>query len=159
MSLEKDFKLRLRNQVQRARINMYVTNSLLMEKFDGSLKGAGLTGSQFNILRILRGQATKTLSISGIKERMLDKNSDVSRLVEKLVLKGFVGRKENTEDRRLKDVSITKEGLDVLASLDQCELAMDDYLDMLSEAEVKSLNNILDKIREGVKARSEHQLN
>ena len=146
MTLEEEFKVRFRSSIHKARINLYVTNSFLLERFEQSLKSAGITGPQFNILRILRGQETRMLSISGIKERMLDKSSDVSRLVDKLVVKKLVERKENQNDRRLKDISINQNGLDLLTSIDNCEKAMDDYLKMLSDDEVETLNRILDKI-------------
>jgi len=147
MPIEKELKMKFRNVRQKARLNLYMTNSYLGETFTQMLKQANLTGSQFNILRILRGQESKQLCIGEIKSRMIDKSSDVSRLVDKLVAKKLTERKENPEDRRQKNISITKKGLEVLASLDHTEEDMDNRMNALSDKELNTLNELLEKIR------------
>jgi DNA-binding MarR family transcriptional regulator len=106
-----------------------------------------LTPQQFNLLRILRGQYPKPASITLLKERMLDKMSDASRLVERLLAKGLVERKICPEDRRKVDVVITKKGLKLLEKIDKTDNEMDNYLKNLSEVEAKKLNELLDKLR------------
>lgn len=78
---------------------------------------------------------------------MLDKNSDVSRIVDRLVAKSLVERKERKDDRRQKDIKITSKGLSLLSEMDGEEVAMDSKLHTLTEKEVKTLNELLDKIR------------
>jgi DNA-binding MarR family transcriptional regulator len=100
-------------------------------------------------LRILRGfRSEAPLSIGFIKERMLDKDSDVSRIVERLFEKGLVSRKENPADRRQKSVEITAKGLELLDKMYNCELEADTLLSNLTIEEVNRLNQLLDKIRE-----------
>ena len=88
------------------------------------------------------------LSIGFIKERMLDKNSDVSRIVDKLYMNGLVNRRENPTDRRQKEVDITESGLALLEKMDDCEKMIDTLLSNLAPEEVQELNRLLDKIRE-----------
>jgi DNA-binding MarR family transcriptional regulator len=147
MGIEQEIKSRFRNEYQKARINITVTAKYLSDKYVVWMNAMNITSSQYNILRILRGQEKKRLCIHEIKSRMIDKSSDVSRVVDKLVAKDLVERTENPEDRRLKDISITQKGLDLLSSSDPSEIEMDQHVSMLSEQEVKTLNILLDKIR------------
>ena len=118
-------------------------------EFFQSLKKHGLAEQQYNVLRILRGfHSEAPLSISFIKERMLDKDSDVSRIVDRLVQKDLVSRVENPNDRRQKSVEITKSGLSLLDKMFNCELKADTLLSNLTLDEVVELNRLLDKIRE-----------
>jgi DNA-binding MarR family transcriptional regulator len=105
-----------------------------------------ITGQQFNILRILRG-AGKPLSTLQIRQRMLDKMSDTSRIVDRLILKDLVKKNVCPADKRLVDVSITEKGKKLLEKLDRHENEMDDIFGTLSSTEVKTLNSLLDKIR------------
>lgn len=106
-----------------------------------------ITLQQYNILRILRGQHPKTANINMLKERMLDKMSDVSRLVERLRKAGLVERKSNELDRRAVDVHITDKGLALLRNVDEDLPKLEDSLKQsLTEAEAAQLNMLLDKI-------------
>jgi DNA-binding MarR family transcriptional regulator len=107
----------------------------------------GLTAQQFNILRILRG-AGEPLSTLQIRQRMLDKMSDTSRIVDRLIIKGLVKKNISKIDKRLVDVSITEKGKKLLAKLDGFQDEMDAVLRNLSDSEAKTLNKLLDKIRE-----------
>ena len=101
-----------------------------------------------NILRVLRGyRKDGPLSIGFLKERMLDKNSDVSRIVDKLHAKAYVDRKENPDDRRQKEIEITEKGMDLLATMDDCDRKTETLLENLNPEEVMELNILLDKIR------------
>jgi MarR family transcriptional regulator, multiple gene regulator MgrA len=102
---------------------------------------------QYNILRILRGQHPKGTNINMLKERMLDRMSDVSRLVERLRKAGLVERKSSEVDRRAVDVKITDKGLALLQEIDLELPDLEDSLKLsLSEDEALQLNHLLDKI-------------
>lgn len=147
MKIEDEIKGRFRNEYHKGIINLIYTVNELNYQFLHLLKKYNLTSQQYNILRVLRGFMGSTCSIGFLKERMLDKNSDVSRIVDKLFNKGFVKRTENKKDRRQKDVVINKKGLQVLSQLDGSEKKVDTLLSNLSLDEVKMLNMLLDKIR------------
>jgi len=148
LSIKDDLKINFRSEYLKARVNVYLTNVYLMDKMSQIIKPHKLSIAQFNTLRILRGQYPKTASIGLIKERMVDKNSDISRMIDRLFLKKLVDRVECKNDRRQKDVKITKKGLDILATVDSLEIELDDTLRHLDETEITELNRLLDKLRE-----------
>lgn len=149
MSLEEELKGRFRNDYHKGLINLTYTTRLLNYGFLQTLKKHEITEQQYNALRILRGfRSHGALSIGFIKERMLDRDSDVSRLVDRLFEKGLVSRNENPDDRRQKSVEITEKGLKFLESMGACKSMEDNMLNCLSVAEVKELNRLLDKIRD-----------
>lgn len=148
MSLEKDIsQSSFRNDFQKGIINIIYTYNWMNEKMKKVFDKEGITGQQYNILRILRG-AGKPISTLQIRERMLDKMSDTSRIVDRLVLKGLAQKTICKNDKRLVDVSISIKGKKLLEKIDQFEKEMDDILGNLSTAEAKTLNKLLDKIRE-----------
>jgi len=147
MKLEDEIKSEFRDDYHKALVNLYYTNNVIGEQFFKILKEFGLAVPQYNVLRILRGQAPDAVSIGFIKDRMLERNSDVSRIVDRLYKKKLVERKENESDRRQKDVQITKKGSDLLGKMTGCEEQEDANLAKLSKKEVKLLNDLLDKIR------------
>ncbi|MBL7703684.1 MAG: MarR family transcriptional regulator [Ferruginibacter sp.] len=148
MSIEKDINQHtFRNEYQKGIINLIYTFHWMNEKMKSVFDNEGITSQQYNILRILRGAGTP-ISTLQIRERMLDKMSDTSRIVDRLVLKGLVKKNTCKADKRLVDVSITAEGRAILATIDEYEKDMDAVLGNLSEAEAKTFNKLLDKIRE-----------
>lgn len=150
MGIEKDIKQqKFRNQHQKAMINMIYTFNWMRERTAGILEAEDITPQQYNILRILRGSHPQPLSTLQIRERMLDKMSDTSRIVDRLIAKGLVKKNICKKDRRLVDVSITEKGLKLLERLDKKEEAMDSVIGNLSEKEAITLSNLLDKIRTG----------
>ena len=149
MKIEDEIKGRFRNERHKGLINLTFTVKQLSYNFLQSLKLHGLTEPQYNILRVLRGfRSEGPSSIGFLKERLLDRSSDVSRLVDKLYEKGLIDRKENDTDRRQKDVVITEKGLELLVDMQECENQVDDVLHNLTDEEVVELNRLLDKIRE-----------
>jgi len=106
-----------------------------------------ITAQQYNILRILRG-AGKPISTLQIRERMLDKMSDTSRIVDRLVLKGLAQKSTCKDDKRLVDVSISSKGKKLLEKIDRYDNEMDAIFGNLTEAEAKIFNKLLDKIRQ-----------
>jgi len=149
MTLEEELKGRFRNEYHKGLINLTYTTRQLSHVFLQTLKRHGIAEQQYNVLRILRGfRSEPSICIGFIKERMLDKDSDVSRIVDRLVEKGLVSRKEDAADRRQKALEITKKGLDLLDSMFHCEQEADTLLKNLTPDEVVELNRLLDKIRE-----------
>lgn len=148
MGLEKDIQQKkFRNEWQKAMINLAYTEGWLSERFKQFLDRFDLTAQQFNILRILRG-AQGPLSTLQIRERMLDKMSDTSRIVDRLLLKKLVQKTVCERDKRLVDVTITPAGLEVLLKIDAFNEQIDAIMCGLSEAEAKVLNELLDKMRD-----------
>ena len=147
MSLEKEKKKKtFRNEYQKGVINLIYTYNWLNEKMKSFFEKEDITSQQFNILRILRG-AGVPISTLQIRERMLDKMSDTSRIVDRLVLKGLAKKNICKNDKRLVDVSISTKGQKLLEKIDAYESKMDAIIGNLSQAEAKTLNNLLDKIR------------
>lgn len=148
MRIEDEIKGHFRNEYHKGLINLSFTVKQLSYEFLQSLKKHGLSEPQYNVLRVLRGFCSEgPASIGFLKERMLDKSSDVSRIVDKLHLKGLVERKENADDRRQKNIAITETGLSLLLTMDDCERKVDTLLINLTPEEVHQLNQLLDKIR------------
>jgi len=149
MSIEDELKGRFRNEYHKGLINLHFTSKLLIYSFEKTLKQHKITELQYNILKVLRGNISEgPLSIGFLKERMLDKNSDVSRIIDKLLTKNLIKRAENPIDRRQKNIEISESGLSLLGNMDSCELKVDALLSKLNETEIKELNRLLDKIRE-----------
>jgi DNA-binding MarR family transcriptional regulator len=148
MKIEDEIKGRFRNEYHKGLINLIFTAKQLNQRFLTLLKKHNITEAQYNVLRILRGnKESNTSSIGYIKERMLDRNSDVSRIVDRLYGLRYIDRKECPLDRRQKEVSITKKGLDLLSKMDDSEKQVDTFLKNLNDSEVKIINELLDKIR------------
>jgi DNA-binding MarR family transcriptional regulator len=148
MKLEEEISQRkFRNEAHKLAVNIIYTFNWLNSYQSDFFKKYKITGQQFNVLRILRGQHPQPATIKILKERMLDKMSDASRIVEKLRLKGYVKREISVYDRRNCDVSISDKGLTLLAEIDKENDAMDKFLAALNDEEKKQLNDLLDKLR------------
>jgi DNA-binding MarR family transcriptional regulator len=113
------------------------------------LKPFKLTTSQFNVLRILRGQKGKPMSASAIQERMIHRTSNVTRIIEKLVEKNWVTRENKATNRRMIDVKLTEEGLQLLRDTDNIVVrAYKAMAKLISESEAQDIGDLLDKLRE-----------
>lgn len=128
-------------------VNIMFTGKWLENINNSLLKEFNISQQQFNILRILRGAHPNCSSMTMLQDRMIDKMSNASRLVEKLRLKGYVERKENLEDRREVKVTITDAGLNLLKTLDSIFTANEERFKQLTMEEAEILNNLLDKLR------------
>lgn len=137
-----------RNEYQRAAINLLYSYSWLTTRIKQFLSQYDITMQQFNVLRILRGQHPESISTSVIRERMLDRNSDASRIVDRLHRQKLVDKQPCPSDRRLVDVRISSKGLKLLETIDQSQQTIEDFLANLSEDEAKELNRLLDKMRQ-----------
>jgi len=131
-------------------LNLLYTTNWLSNSQACLLKPYDLTPQQYNVLRILRGQYPKPVRVNDIIERMLDKMSNASRLVDKLLLKALVKRTECPHDRRAVDVVITEAGLEILSELDKMQESWENQLKRLSEQEADLLSELIDKLRGSV---------
>jgi DNA-binding MarR family transcriptional regulator len=148
MGIEKDIQqTNFRNEHQKLGINIMYTANWLNEKIAGILSQEDITQQQYNILRILRG-ADKPLSTLQIRARMLDKMSDTSRIVDRLVAKELVEKNTCPTDKRLVDVVLSKKGFVILEKLDQLNHHLDALMKGISEKDAITMNQLLDQLRE-----------
>ena len=136
-----------RDPMQRVLVNVLFTANHLQLLLARQLRCFGLTLPQFNILRILRGQHPAPASISLLMERMLDKTSNASRIVDRLEAKRLITRTQCPKDRRQVDVVITEAGLALLQRIDVGEAFRQVGLDRLCGEELVTLSALLDKLR------------
>ena len=147
MNIENEIRQQVfKNPYHKLAVNLMFTHSWLMSFVKAMFKKQDITPNQYNILRILRGSRPNPLSTLQIRERMLDKMSDTSRLVDRLLLKDLVSKKINQTDNRLVDVEITEKGLKVLEKLDDIEERVASLFENLSEKEALRLSDMLDKL-------------
>ena len=147
MGIEKDIQQScFRNEFQKMGINLIYTANWLNEKIAHILANEEITQQQYNILRILRGSECP-LSTLKIRERMLDKMSDTSRIVDRLIAKELVLKNICEKDKRLVDITLSPKGLELVDQLDQFNDRIDALLKGINESEAKTMNQILDKIR------------
>jgi DNA-binding MarR family transcriptional regulator len=139
-------KGKFQNEWHKLRANLLAVASWLRIEMNEVLAPFDLTQQQLNVLRILRGAYPTPISTADIRERMLDKNSDASRLVDRLYAKSLVTKKICTEDRRLVNVLISEEGQELLRKIDEKMQELDKILQVISIEEAQKLNEILDKI-------------
>jgi len=133
---------------QKLMLNLIYTSNWVNNKHDFLFKDSKITTQQYNVLRILRGQHPNPCSIKLIRERMLDRMSDASRIVDKLNSKKLVVKRECPKDRRIVDVVITEKGLELLKSLNYIDKTAEKSFKTLSDKEINDLNNLLDKLRD-----------
>lgn len=147
-SIEEEIRQKaFKNEYSKLMINTLFTSSWLHGLQSQMFKTHGLTSQQYNTLRILRGQHPDSATVNLIKERMIDKMSNVSRIVDKLKAKGLVTRKTSRHDRRQVDVKITDKGLDLLAQIDTELVDWEKQIRTITEEEAKTINSLLDKWR------------
>lgn len=132
---------------QKALLNILFTSNWIVTKQRELFEPHGITSQQYNILRILRGQHPNRISGADIKNRMLDKNSDISRLLDRLIGKNLVAKSPCPDDKRASDVSITEEGLTLLKGLDDSISNAGSEILNLSQSEADQLSEMLDKCR------------
>lgn len=138
---------KFKGELHKLLVNLIYTANFLRGDHSSKLKPFGITPEQFNVLRILRGQYPKPATVNLIIERMLDKSSNASRLVDKLKSKKLVERTTCPDDRRAVNVIISDKGLSLLEIMDKEEENWLKDLKTLTEEEAKQLNVLLDKLR------------
>lgn len=149
MTLDEELKQEnFSSEQQRLIINVMFTGNFLNAESNRMFKNYDISNQQFNVLRILRGQKGKAITVKDIESRMLDKSSNVSRLIDKLLKKSYVKRMACCGDRRRVDIYISEKGLDFLASLDdQVTQIEQKYVELIDENHAKLMNELLDKLR------------
>ena len=148
MRIEEEIKQPIfRDEHQKAHINLVYTSGWLQLRQATAFKPYGLTLPQFNILRILRGQHPLPATVALLIDRMLDKTSNASRIVDRLEEKQLVTRTVCPANRRAVDIRITRAGLDLLNRIEEEGVIQASSMNQLSKAEVQQLNELLDKIR------------
>ena len=139
-----------RNEWQHASLNIILTNSLLINSYEEFFRKHDVTGQQYNILRILREHHPKPVSTSVLRNHMLDKMSDTSRLVARLKTKGLVDVERNFSDKRLVNIVISEKGFNLLDKIGNDLYKLDNLLQGLSEEEATTLASLLAKARESI---------
>ena len=148
MDIEKEIQSnKFEDNYHNAVVNISYTSGWLNNLLRCQFERYNLTSQQFNILRILRGQFPNPATVNLLKERMVDKMSDASRIVDRLVQKGLVSRCTNNKDRRSVDIRISDAGLEILSKMDDEFKTKDILKDNLTEEEAGLLSDLLDKLR------------
>ncbi len=148
MKLEQAIKQNTFSKGQRLGLNLIYTFNWLKNNQKEYFSGFDITAQQYNVLRILRGKHPEVYSTSDIRDRMLDKMSDASRIVDRLLKKSLVERKTNKVDKRLVDIKISNKGIKLLDSMDSTiEKHAQEPFNKLSKKEQELLDSLLDKMR------------
>lgn len=149
MKIEEALKSKsISNEFQKLYLNLAYTNIWMEEQVNIIFKTHGITSHQYNVLRILRGSVGQPLPAIEIQSRMIYRNSNVTRIIEKLLAKGYVDKKSNDLNRRKIEVTITDSGMDLLAKLDDVVMKLHNKLfTNINQEEAKAFNEVLDKIR------------
>ena len=149
MKIEDEIKQPIfKDTYQKMAINLLYTTGWLQQRQAGAFREFGVTLPQFNILRILRGQHPKPATVNLLIERMLDKTSNASRIVDKLEAKQLVTRRVCPSNRRAVDIRITDAGLELLSRLDVVLQQQNEQLHKLTPEEAAQLSDLLDKLRD-----------
>ena len=138
---------KFKSEFHKLAVNIAYSYNWMSYNNHAKFKNEDITPQQYNVLRILRGQHPEPCNLKLVKERMLDRMSDASRIVDKLKTKGFVERHECPNDRRNVDLLITEKGLELLKSLDHVDDDFKTVFKNISVTEAKELNDLLDKAR------------
>jgi len=148
MKIEDEIKQdKFKSEYQKLAINLIFTGNWINSSNAELLKPYKLTSQQYNLLRILRGQYPNPVTVNLLIERMLDKMSNASRIVDRLVKKNLVLRKSCPEDRRRVDIVITDKGMKLLDKIDLDEAKWEKRFENLTAKEATELNNFLDRLR------------
>jgi len=148
MRIEEELKTKnFRSEKHKAILSILFTSSWLSAEIGKKLKSYGISHEQFNIMRIVRGSMPEGLSAVNIRSRMIDRMSNVSRLIDKLYNKGLVERVSADTDRRKVIVTLTPKGADLLAKIDNEFIFSINWPENISHEEAAQLVELLDKIR------------
>ncbi len=148
MRLEDEIKqAKFKTEHHKLMINILYTASWLQRTQSNVLRPHSISPEQYNILRILRGAKGKAMSLNDISSRMIDRASNTSRLIDKLIVKEWVNRTICTKDRRQSEILITQKGLDILQSLQGPIDEISEQFFTISEKECQKLNTVLDEMR------------
>lgn len=144
MKIEEELKHNFLTPQQRVATNIIFTSNWILNKLSVALKPTGLSLQQFNVLSILHGQENQTATVNLIKDRLIDRMPNVSRLLNKLMEKGLIEKERNLSDQRVVYVKLTPEGLAVKK---QGRIIIDKGVIDFSDEEADRLNDLLEKLR------------
>ena len=149
MNIEEEIKSTIKLSItKKVMLNLTFTRNYIGDKFSELLKPYGISSEQYNVLRILRGQKGNPINMQDIQERMVTKNSNTTRLIDKLLLKEMVIRNTCSNNRRKIEIKITDIGLKILSELDPIIEKHDSVLtEKITKKELETLNILLEKIR------------
>ncbi|MBZ9786449.1 MarR family transcriptional regulator [Psychroflexus sp. CAK57W] len=149
MIIEKELKISKQlPECKRALLNLLFTGNWITDEITSTLKPFDITTQQFNVLRILKGRNGEPCSLQTLQERMINKMSNTTRLVDKLIKKNYVEREQCETNRRKVDIKITEDGINALNVInDAVDDAETKMTDSLSENELHHLNALLNKFR------------
>ncbi|PCH99177.1 MAG: MarR family transcriptional regulator [Bacteroidetes bacterium] len=133
--------------IQKAHLNVMFTSNWIIGTTKGILKPFGITHQQYNVLRILKGRSPEYCTADDVKSVMLDKSPDLTRLLDRLIDKGFVNRRVCEENRRKLDIGITANGKKLLIKIGPKIKSHHDKANVLTNNEAEELSRILDKLR------------
>lgn len=146
-TIDEELKTRFTHDKHRFIANLIFTSNSFQNAFNAFIKPYGLSSQQYNILRILKG-AADWVSMNTIKDLMIDKSPNTTRLADKLFNKGYIERQRSDQDRRVVYLSITKKGLDLLEEIDLDDSGhQNEYLERISDDEARQFCEILDRMR------------
>ncbi|WP_020531354.1 MarR family winged helix-turn-helix transcriptional regulator [Flexithrix dorotheae] len=146
-NIEEEIKSKFISIKHKAVINVVFTANWINSESNNILRPFGISIQQFNILRILRGSKGTPLSVQTIKERMVERAPNITRLMDKLLEKELIGRVRCEHDRRVVFIEIMPEGLKLLSKLDEIFPQSNQMVDNITEKEAEELNRILNKLR------------
>lgn len=136
-----------RSDAHKAMVNLIFTSSQILNRISDVTENYGITRQQYNVLRILRGRFPGAASVNEIKDRMLDRMSDCSRLVDRLAAKGLIQKSLCPTDKRSVDITISNEGLDLLDRMEPAVASVESIFSEFTQGEVSRFNEMLDRLR------------
>lgn len=150
MKLEEELKQSkpFKSEIQKLFLNISFTSSWLNSIFSEKLKPYDITPSQYNVLRILKGKHPESYCNQEITQRMIDKSSNATRIVDKLVTKKLASRTEDKSDRRLVNIKITEKGIKLLGEIDKTSFISNSKLKDFNEEKARLMNEWLDELRD-----------
>jgi DNA-binding MarR family transcriptional regulator len=149
MKIEQELQIqRFHSEEQKAQLNVLFTASWLKSRINQWLKDFDLTHEQFNVMRIIRGFKQRPICVRDISERMIDRSSNTTRILDKLEAKGLVYRTPSELDRREMEVHLTESGKSLLLTIDRKFVESGMRFSSLNETEAQLLSALLDKMRE-----------
>lgn len=148
MGIEKEISYhQFRSEYEKIIVNIYFTNNWLFEKYGQTLSKYNLTAQQYNVLKILHSAYPKTVTNSHIKERMLDRSSDITRIVERLLAKNFIARRRDQSNRRKVLIKLNVVGYHLMEKMNKEVQVFENLVKHLTPKEAIELNKLLDKVR------------
>ncbi len=148
MGIEKEVSYhQFRSEYEKILVNIYYTNNWLFEKYEQTLSKYNLTAQQYNVLKILHASYPKPTIISHIKEKMLDKNSDITRIVERLLSKNLISRRRDQSNSRKVIIKLNVIGYHLMEKMNKEVQVFENLVTHLTPKEAIDLNKLLDKVR------------